>query len=218
MQAQAVFDAVPEGRYVIVKGNSADANADFLRAGMETVIGEAVAAGDIEIVSETYTDNWDPAIAQSTMEQVLTAENNEVDAVLAENDGMAGGVDRRARGPGPGRPDPGVRSGRRPPALNRVALGTQTVDVWKDARELGKTAGEAAVALCADPDVTAVAGHGAVHDAGRDRRHVDPPGADPDHAGQPERGPRRRLDHRGGPLRTAWKPARSRPAPDRPSA
>ena len=31
-------------------------------------------------------------------------------------------------------------------ALNRVALGTQTVDVWKDARELGKAAGEAAVA------------------------------------------------------------------------
>ena len=34
-------------------------------------------------------------------------------------------------------------------ALNRVALGTQTVDVWKDARELGTAAGEAAVALCA---------------------------------------------------------------------
>ena len=43
-------------------------------------------------------------------------------------------------------------------ALNRVALGTQTVDVWKDARELGTTAGEAAVALCANPDVAAVAG------------------------------------------------------------
>ena len=34
MEAQAVFDAVPEGRYVIVKGNSADANADFLRDGL----------------------------------------------------------------------------------------------------------------------------------------------------------------------------------------
>jgi D-xylose transport system substrate-binding protein len=32
-------------------------------------------------------------------------------------------------------------------ALNRVAKGTQTVSVWKDARELGKAAGEAAVAL-----------------------------------------------------------------------
>src|SRR5256885_12195499 len=32
-------------------------------------------------------------------------------------------------------------------ALNRVALGTQTVSVWKDARELGKAAGEIAVQL-----------------------------------------------------------------------
>ncbi len=158
MEAQAVFDAVPEGRYVIVKGNSADANADFLRDGMETVIGEAVAAGDIEIVSETYTDNWDPAIAQSTMEQVLTAENNEVDAVLAENDGMAGGVIAALEGQGLAGQVPVSGQDGDLPALNRVALGTQTVDVWKDARELGTTAGEAAVALCADPDVAAVAG------------------------------------------------------------
>jgi len=32
-------------------------------------------------------------------------------------------------------------------ALNRVALGTQTVSVWKDARDLGAAAGEIAVAL-----------------------------------------------------------------------
>ena len=32
-------------------------------------------------------------------------------------------------------------------ALNRVANGTQTVSVWKDARELGKSAAEIAVAL-----------------------------------------------------------------------
>ena len=29
---QAIFDAVPKGNYVIIKGNKADANADFLRA------------------------------------------------------------------------------------------------------------------------------------------------------------------------------------------
>jgi len=44
------------------------------------------------------------------------------------------------------------------PALNRVALGTQAVDVWKDARELGTKAGEAAIALCADPDPASVEG------------------------------------------------------------
>ena len=35
-----------------------------------------------------------------------------------------------------------------PDALNQVALGTQTVDVWKDARALGSAAGEAAMELC----------------------------------------------------------------------
>ena len=43
-------------------------------------------------------------------------------------------------------------------ALNRVALGTQTVDVWKDARMLGKAAGEAAVQLCAGTTVDKITG------------------------------------------------------------
>jgi D-xylose transport system substrate-binding protein len=149
---------VPEGRYVIIKGNSADANADFLRAGMEEVIGEAVAAGDIEIVSETYTDNWDPAIAQTTMEQVLSAENNEVDAVLAENDGLAGGAIAALEAQGLAGEIPVSGQDGDKAALNRVARGTQTVSVWKDGRELGKLAGESALALCEDPDPAAISG------------------------------------------------------------
>ena len=90
--AEVIYDLVPTGNYVIIKGNSADANADFLRAGMEEVIGDAVAAGDITIVGETYTDNWDASLAQTEMEQFLTANDNDVQAVLSENDSMAGGV------------------------------------------------------------------------------------------------------------------------------
>ena len=33
MQAEALFKLVPKGNYAIIKGNKADANADFLRAG-----------------------------------------------------------------------------------------------------------------------------------------------------------------------------------------
>ncbi len=43
-------------------------------------------------------------------------------------------------------------------AINRVALGTQTVSVWKNAKDLGKVAGEAANALAAGTDATAIAG------------------------------------------------------------
>ena len=72
LMAKAVYAAVPKGNYVIIKGNSADPNADFLRAGMEEVIGPAVKSGDIKIVGETYTDNWAPDNAQREMEQFLT--------------------------------------------------------------------------------------------------------------------------------------------------
>ena len=201
MQAEAIFAAVPEGRYVIMKGNSADANADFLRSGAEEVIGEAVTAGDIEIVGETYTDNWDPAIAQTQMEQFLSAENNEIDAVISQNDGMAGGVIAALEAQGLAGEIPVSGQDGDLAALNRVALGTQTVDVWKDARELGTTAGEAAVALCADPDRVDRARHGTVHHAGWHRGLLDPAHADPDHAGEPQRRPGRRLDRRGHAVR-----------------
>ncbi len=158
MQARVIFEQVPEGRYAIIKGNEADANARFLRDGYEEIIGEAVAAGDIEIVGETYTDGWKPDVAQTNMEQILTSANNDVDAVLSENDGMAGGVIAALEAQGLAGDVPVSGQDGDQAALNRVALGTQTVDVWKDARELGKAAGEAAIALCANKDVKAVEG------------------------------------------------------------
>ena len=39
IMAETIFPLVPKGNYAIIKGNQADANADFLRAGMEEVIG-----------------------------------------------------------------------------------------------------------------------------------------------------------------------------------
>jgi D-xylose transport system substrate-binding protein len=160
MQAQALFDIQPTGNWVIIKGNAADANADFLRSGAEKVIGEAVEAGDIVIVGEDYTDNWDPAIAQTTMEGFLTAENNEIDVALVQNDGMAGGVISALDAQGLAGQVPVSGQDGDQAALNRVALGTQSVDVWKDARALGTAAGEAAISLCANPDPSAVEGAG----------------------------------------------------------
>ena len=197
MEAQAIFDVVPEGNYIIIKGNEADANADFLRDGYEEVIGDAVAAGDITIVGETYTDNWDPSIAQTQTEQFLTAADNDVQAVLSENDGMAGGVVAALEAQGLAGTVPVSGQDGDQAALNRVALGTQTVSVWKDARELGKAAGEAAIALCADPDVTSGRRHRPVRDSRGQRGHVDPAHTAADHPGQPRRRHRRGMDDRG---------------------
>ena len=147
MQAQAVSEQVPKGNYVFIKGNSADPNADFVHSGQLEVLQEAIDAGDIKNVGESYTDNWEPAVAQTNMEQFLTENDNDVQAVVASNDGMAGGVVAALEAQGlAGQVAVSGQDGDLA-ALNRVALGTQTVSVWKDARLLGQAAGEAAVLL-----------------------------------------------------------------------
>jgi D-xylose transport system substrate-binding protein len=158
MQAQAIFDLVPEGNYVFIKGNSADANADFLRGGQEEVLAEAAGCSavtpdnpdpncPIKNVGESYTDNWDPAVAQTNMEQFLTQNNNAVDAVVASNDGMAGGVVAALEAQGLAGQVPVSGQDGDAAALNRVALGTQAVSVWKNAFALGAAAAEIAVQL-----------------------------------------------------------------------
>jgi D-xylose transport system substrate-binding protein len=158
LQAEVIYELVPEGNYAIIKGNQADANADFLREGYTQVIGDAESSGAINVACETYTDNWDPAIAQTNMEQCLTQENNAIDAVLSENDGMAGGVVAALEAQGLAGTVPVSGQDGDLAALNRVALGTQSVSVWKDARELGRAAGEAAIQLAQGAAIEDVAG------------------------------------------------------------
>ena len=146
MQARAVLAAKPKGNYVMIKGSPTDPNANFLRAGQQEVLDAAIKKGDIKIVGDEYTDGWKPEVAQKNMEQILTKNSNKVDAVVASNDGMAGGVVAALSARGlKGVPVSGQDGDFA--ALNRVAMGTQTVSVWKDSRDLGKGAADAAVAL-----------------------------------------------------------------------
>lgn len=158
LQAKAVLEAQPEGNYVFIKGSSADPNADFLHSGQLEVLKEAMDGGKIKNVGEAYTDGWLPANAQRNMEQFLTANNNEVDAVVASNDGTAGGVVAALEAQGMAGSVPVSGQDGDHAALNRVALGTQTVSVWKDARELGKAAADIAVALAKGTEMAKVDG------------------------------------------------------------
>lgn len=156
--AQEVMKVKPDGNYAIILGDPGDPNTGFLRQGMEEVIGEAVKAGTIKIVGEANSDGWKPENAQKNMEQILTANNNAVDAVLSENDGMAGGAAAALAAQGLNVPLGGQDGDMA--AINRVARGTQTVSVWKNARDLGKAAGEIASMLADGTALDAIPGAG----------------------------------------------------------
>ena len=155
--AKEVSAVKPEGNYAFIKGDKGDPNATFLFQGMMEVLKESLDSGKIKNVCETFTDAWKPDNAQTNMEQCLTSTGNKVDAVLSENDGMASGVVAALEAQGMVGIPVGGQDGDLA-AINRVALGTQTVSVWKNARELGRVAAEAANAIADGTDPTTIAG------------------------------------------------------------
>ena len=159
-EADAVIAKVPKGNYVLIKGDPGDANAKtFLPMGWDQAgLKDKVTSGDIKIIGPadgTFTDGWKTEKAQANMEAIIdqaNAANQKIDAVLAENDSTALGVAAALTGKSYS-PYPAVSGQDGDPAnLNNLALGKQYVDVWKNSNELGKAAGQAALALCKDKD------------------------------------------------------------------
>ena len=147
-----------EGNFAFIKGDKGDPNATFLFQGQMEVLKEGLDSGKIKNVCESFTDGWKPDNAQKNMEQCLTSTGNKVDAVMSENDGMASGVVAALDAQGLAGSVPVTGQDGDSAALNRVALGTQLVSVWKDSRALGKVAAEAAVALAEGADPASIPG------------------------------------------------------------
>ena len=137
MMAKAILAAKPAGNYAFIKGDKGDPNSTFLFSGITEVLKPAMDAGKIKNVGEVFTDGWKPDNAQKNMEQLLTKNNNKIDAVVSENDGMAGGVVAALTAQGMAGAVPVSGQDGDHAAINRIALGTQTVSIWKDSRDLG---------------------------------------------------------------------------------
>jgi len=157
--AQEIQKVKPEGNYAFIKGDKGDPNATFLFQGMMEVLKDGLDSGKIVNVCETFTDGWKPDNAQKNMEQCLTSTDNKVDAVLSENDGMASGVVAALEAQGMAGIPVGGQDGDLA-AINRVALGTQTVSVWKNATDLGNVAAAAAIAMADGTPMDKVEGVG----------------------------------------------------------
>jgi D-xylose transport system substrate-binding protein len=147
LMAQELLKVKDSGNFAVIKGDPGDPNATFLYNGMMEVLKANIDAGKIKIVGEASSDGWKPENAQKNMEQILTSNDNKIDAVLSENDGMAGGVVAALQAQGLAGDVPVTGQDGDKAALNRVAQGTQLVSVWKDSRELGKLVSEAALML-----------------------------------------------------------------------
>jgi len=91
LQAQYLVERVPKGNYVLIGGAPTDYNAILFRKGQMNILQPYIDRGDIKIVAEQWAVDWLPINALKHTENALTINQNKIDAIVASNDGTAGG-------------------------------------------------------------------------------------------------------------------------------
>ncbi len=146
MQAISLSQLAPKGNYVLIGGSPSDNNARILHDAQMKVLKPLVDRGDIRIVSDTWTKDWDPAEAYAHMSAAIESTKGDIAAVVASNDGTAGGAiqaleEHKLAGKV-------LVSGQDADlaAIIRILDGTQTMTIYKPLGSQATLAAEAAVA------------------------------------------------------------------------
>ena len=95
LQARYLLNRAPKGNYILIGGAPTDNNAQMFRKGQMEVLQPAIDRGDIKIYADQWAKDWQASEALRHVENALTKakkDNVEIIAVVASNDGTAGGV------------------------------------------------------------------------------------------------------------------------------
>lgn len=156
IQGEYILKKAPKGNYVLIGGAPTDPNAKMLRDGQMSALSGAIKSGDVKIVSDQWAKEWQASEALKHTENALSANKNQIVAVIASNDGTAGGsISALKQQNLAGKV---FVSGQDAdlPAVKRIAEGTQTMTVYKPIKLLAETSVDAAVALATGKTITGV--------------------------------------------------------------
>jgi D-xylose transport system substrate-binding protein len=147
LQGTWLTKAVPKGNYAILSGAPTDNNAKLFKQGAMSIIQPLVDKGDIKIVADQPVVEWKPENALKIMENALTANKNNIQGILAPNDGTAGGCIQALAAQGLAGKVPITGQDAELAAAQRIVKGTQGMTVFKDTRILADAAVEAAKSM-----------------------------------------------------------------------
>ena len=148
LQGQYLLDHLAKGSTVaMINGDITSAPGRDFKAGAHKILDPAFKSGQLKLGYEADTAGFDPATGQRSMEQGLTKLNDDVQGVIAPNDGLANAVitaltARKLNGKvlvtGQDATDAGLTS---------ILAGDQSMTVYKSIRDEATAAAKIAVAL-----------------------------------------------------------------------
>jgi D-xylose transport system substrate-binding protein len=158
-----VIDKLPvdKPKIVLMNGGPTDNNSKLFKQGYnetgEFAVKKKADAGEWQVVADQDVPDWDNQQALTLFEQILVAQKNDVDAVFAANDGIAGSVISALQSAGVG-PIPVSGQDATASGIQNVLAGRQTMTVYKPIKAEADAASAAALALLNDEDVKELTG------------------------------------------------------------
>ena len=161
-EAQIVMDALKNKlgqgkklKIAYIGGSPTDNNATLVEQGSFNILQPLIDSGEIQIVLNKLSPNWDPAIAYTNLKTYLDATNGDIDGVVAANDGTAFGCIKALHEHNlDGRVPIGGQDAELS-AIQAIIAGTQTGTVYKPILAESTAAADAAVQLANNQPVNA---------------------------------------------------------------
>jgi D-xylose transport system substrate-binding protein len=153
LQAQFILDKLKDRskekpiRLVRIYGSKTDHNAFMFKEGQDSALEKAIASGVVQVVHEDWADDWKPENAKRIMNAALTKNGREIDAVLASNDGTAGGAIQALREEGIAGKVIVTGQDAELVACQRIVGGEQSMTIYKPVEQLARRATEVAIAM-----------------------------------------------------------------------
>lgn len=158
-QAEFLVSRLPggKGRIVRVYGSPTDNNAKLFKQGQDNILNPLIKKGDIKVVREDWAEDWRPENAKRIVNAAITDTGGKFDAVLASNDGTAGGAIQALTEAGSAKKMIVTGQDAELAACQRIARGTQSMTIYKPLKVLATKAAENAVALAKGKPLIATA-------------------------------------------------------------
>ncbi len=147
MQADYALKHVPKGNYVLIGGAPTDNNSLFLRRGQMNILQPAIERADVKIISDQFARDSLATEALKITEDALTFTKNDIQAIIASNDGLAGGAIAGLDAAGLAGKVLVAGQDADLVSLQRIVKGTQTMTIYKPIKPLADSAVDSAVKL-----------------------------------------------------------------------
>jgi D-xylose transport system substrate-binding protein len=147
MQAEYLVRDAPKGNYVLIAGSPNDEGAKILHDAQMSVLQPYIDRGDIKVIADAYTKDWLPSEAYLLMLKAIDSADGKIAAVVASNDGMAGGAIQALREHNLAGKVPVSGQDADLAAVICIAQGTQSMTVYKSIINEAERAAEEAVRL-----------------------------------------------------------------------